>query len=248
MRPGLHRSVSWPPARPGVCRSSCWNRARLGVPAARRGGPCGGKGGLCRPGSGGGRRFSRSGAPTIPSAAGNSRPWERAGSSCGRPHAEALVRGMLHDRHLPKRPQPARSAWISLGLLLLMAAALAYRLEASPWLGDAGRVLALLWASAVYGLGLAVPAFRPGPAWAINLATGLGSIALVMARVPPRLGYLLTRPASDILWMMNVRLVTLFELLGQEVERVRTGIFPTEILMAPLFAVAVWGGPASRNW
>jgi len=147
---------------------------------------------------------------------------------------------MLHDSDPLKRPRLVRSAWVSLGPLLLMAAVLAYRLEASPWLGDAGRVLALLWASAAYGLGLAVSRFRRGTAWAINLATALGSIALVMARLPPRLGYLISRPASDVLWTMNVRLVTLFELLGEEVERVRAGLFPTEILVAPLFAVSVW--------
>ena len=155
---------------------------------------------------------------------------------------------MLHDHDPSRKPLVGRSAWITLGLLLLMAAALAYRLEASPWLGDAGRVLALLWASAAYGLGLAVSRFRWRTAWAINLATGLGSTALVMARVPPRLGYLLTRPASDSLWMMNVRLVTLFELLGQEVERVRTGMFPTELLVAPLFAAAVWLSLTGLAW
>jgi len=141
---------------------------------------------------------------------------------------------------MPPDSTRLKPGWATVTLLLLVQIAVVVRFRESAWLGDTRPVLVMMTAAATYGLGLALSRFRTRTALAFNLVMALGLGAIVMGRLLPGITDMVSRPSSETLWVMHVRLFTLLEYLRDEFRRLVAGAFPSEALLAPLFGLAAW--------
>lgn len=149
-----------------------------------------------------------------------------------------------------------RPRWPTLALLLLIVAALAYRLDQQSWLRDPEPSLLVIAAGAAYGFGLARARFGGRLALAMHAVSGMGVAVLVTARIPAGLvGGLAARlfggsgpSLGEAVWLMHVRLLTLIEVLGQELQSVVGGLQPTPSSLIPVYMLALWSAMGWLTW
>jgi hypothetical protein len=135
---------------------------------------------------------------------------------------------------------PARPPGLTILLLACVITTFAWRETSWMWLADPNHMFLLIGCASVYGLGLAVSRFRTATVFACSLVMSLGIGALVMGQVLPDLPYVLSHPASQTMWLMNIRLHLFLEQIGRGLAQVRSGIFPEPSLLGAAFGLAAW--------
>ncbi len=141
------------------------------------------------------------------------------------------------SRLISTYPKPR---WITLALLVPVVIVVTSRFSTTRWLSETHPMHILIYLSLAYGVGLAVSRFQTLTACILNLVMSLGLGAIVIGRVLPRIDSILSSPASDLLWLMNVRLLTLLDHLGGEIGRFFTSTSPKDVLVTSLLGLAAW--------
>ncbi len=118
----------------------------------------------------------------------------------------------------------------------------------SKVLREADTIAAVAVSGALYGALLSGSRFRGRTALLIGVVTSLGLVVLIVGRVLPDAPTLFSQPFDKSLWLMNVRLAMLGEVLRSDTQWVLTSYFPQTRLFLFLNVLAVWNAAAWLLW
>jgi transglutaminase-like putative cysteine protease len=138
--------------------------------------------------------------------------------------------------------------WIT--ALLLSAVVIAWLSMSSgiDRLRETDTLAAVAIGGALYGALLACARWRARTAWTIGLCTSLGLAILIVGQVLPEPAALFGQPLEKSLWLMNVRLVTLGDVLRSDTQWLVTNYLPQTRLFLFMNVAAIWNAAAWLTW
>ncbi|HLF26222.1 MAG TPA: transglutaminase domain-containing protein [Anaerolineae bacterium] len=105
-------------------------------------------------------------------------------------------------------------SWVSIGLVAGIVLSLAFSFQAASWCGDCEPHVASLILGALYGALLVSSRFQRRTLAGLNLLTSIGVSLLTVGRVLPTLSVFSSVPFADALWLMQVRILIVFDQLA----------------------------------
>ena len=121
-------------------------------------------------------------------------------------------------------------------------------LSTTERLQNTETIAAVMISGVLYGALLAASRFRGRTAWSINIITSLGLAILIVGRLLPDPASWFGQPLPKSLWLMNVRLVTLAEVLRSDTQWMATDYFLQTRLFLWLNVLAVWNAAVWLMW
>lgn len=107
-----------------------------------------------------------------------------------------------------------RPRWIPLALIGVILLAVTGSLYQAAWVQDASPLVNALWLGAICGGLVSGSQFRGPAAAAYSLAVSLAVMLQSLGRIVPPLSLFPTPAPFDQLWLMHIRLLTLFDRVG----------------------------------
>jgi hypothetical protein len=141
-----------------------------------------------------------------------------------------------------------RQHWITALLLIAVVTTWLSLLSGVDRLREAETIAAVAISGVWYGALLSISHFRGRTAWLIDIITSLGLAVLIVGRILPDVSSLFAQPFDKSLWLMNVRLATLGEVLRSDTQWLLTNYLTQTRLFLFLNVLAVWNAAVWLMW